>query len=252
MTVTRSSASPDAARGPRSYALARVAASPSPSSFLEGELVATNPVVRAPRGTLASSLKCVVRRFQEPGLQDLGAFSALWTEVTGQIVTPRMHGTLTAILRVHGPRAGDVLRARFAVQGTVTNLLVAMLAPEAGASENVLAEDPADALQPLPPLSGAWAIDEILAVLPDLGVGVAVAVSAPPPFLGTAVRGEIEWRVAAMRPQLREHGPIPLLRARPDRTFARRDACVSCGEPSGQARCPACNEAARIVLGMNA
>jgi hypothetical protein len=66
----------------------------------------------------------------------------------------------------------------------------------------------------------------------------------------TAVDPEVAWRVAAMRPQYLDHGPIGFLRARPDKLFDH-DVCVSCGGPLSdrRPRCGPCVEAVNIVLG---
>ncbi len=63
-------------------------------------------------------------------------------------------------------------------------------------------------------------------------------------------RGEIEWRVSAMRAMAPGQGPVPLLLARPDAVRGPNDCC-SCGDPLGQDdryRCRACVEAAIRVL----
>ncbi len=40
---------------------------------------------------------------------------------------------------------------------------------------------------------------------------------------------EVAWRIAAIRPQVRPRGPIPVLTARPVTHFPR--CCTSCGDP---------------------
>jgi hypothetical protein len=65
-----------------------------------------------------------------------------------------------------------------------------------------------------------------------------------------SVDPEVAWRVVAMRPQYLDHGPIPLLRARPNKLFDH-DVCVSCGGPLSdkRPRCGPCVEAVNIVSG---
>ena len=60
---------------------------------------------------------------------------------------------------------------------------------------------------------------------------------------------EVAWRLAAMRPQVPQRGPIPILVVR---DFApRAGGCVSCGDrlvDGRLARCGACARAAWLVL----
>ncbi len=59
------------------------------------------------------------------------------------------------------------------------------------------------------------------------------------------------WRVEVMHQQIPEHGPIPLLYARPG-TVAPPGYCWSCGDllqfPKPGMRCDACTAAAREAL----
>ncbi len=60
---------------------------------------------------------------------------------------------------------------------------------------------------------------------------------------------EIEWRVAAMRPQMPARGPVPFLVARQSEVAA--GSCPSCGDslPPGRTyRCPPCAKASRLVV----
>jgi hypothetical protein len=60
---------------------------------------------------------------------------------------------------------------------------------------------------------------------------------------------ELTWRVAAMHPQVRASGPIPVLVARQVAPASGR--CLSCGDPlpNEQAvRCAFCVRAAQLVL----
>lgn len=61
----------------------------------------------------------------------------------------------------------------------------------------------------------------------------------------------VSWRVAAMRAQIPELGPIPFLVARADPI--QPGACLSCGAPlpgHRTIRCPMCAVAARMVVGL--
>jgi hypothetical protein len=63
-------------------------------------------------------------------------------------------------------------------------------------------------------------------------------------------RGEIEWRVSAMRTMAPGQGPIPLLLAWPG-AVRGPGCCCSCGDPLGPTdryRCRPCVEAAVRVL----
>jgi hypothetical protein len=60
---------------------------------------------------------------------------------------------------------------------------------------------------------------------------------------------KVEWRVEAMRPQVPERGPIPVLVAR--EVSAIPGHCLSCGEPLAPGRtvrCALCVRAAQWVL----
>jgi hypothetical protein len=60
---------------------------------------------------------------------------------------------------------------------------------------------------------------------------------------------DVAWRVAAMRPQVPQRGPIPVVIAREGEPSS--GCCVSCGEhlPAGVTfRCSACAQAAWLVL----
>jgi hypothetical protein len=61
---------------------------------------------------------------------------------------------------------------------------------------------------------------------------------------------ELGWRVEAMRPQVPERGPIPVLVSR--EVAAIPGHCLSCGEPLAPGRtvrCVLCVRAAQVVLG---
>ena len=64
-----------------------------------------------------------------------------------------------------------------------------------------------------------------------------------------AASAQVEWRVAAMRPQVPRRGPIPVLVARD--AGGSVGGCASCGDPldDGHAiRCALCARAAWLVL----
>jgi hypothetical protein len=61
---------------------------------------------------------------------------------------------------------------------------------------------------------------------------------------------KVGWRIAAMRPQVPERGPIPVLVAR--EVSPTPGHCLSCGEPLAPGRtvrCALCVRAAQVVLG---
>jgi hypothetical protein len=61
---------------------------------------------------------------------------------------------------------------------------------------------------------------------------------------------ELGWRIEAMRPQVPERGPIPVLVARA--VSPSPGHCLSCGEPlppERPMRCALCVRAAQVVLG---
>jgi hypothetical protein len=61
---------------------------------------------------------------------------------------------------------------------------------------------------------------------------------------------ELGWRVAAMRPQVPQRGPIPVLVA--CEVSAIRGHCLSCGDPLATGRtvrCALCVRAAQVVSG---
>jgi len=69
--------------------------------------------------------------------------------------------------------------------------------------------------------------------------------------MGSINMNDVQWRVDAMRQQIRSSGPIiPFLMARPSIETAP-GTCPSCGDPvaGGIDRCGLCGEAARIVVG---
>lgn len=60
---------------------------------------------------------------------------------------------------------------------------------------------------------------------------------------------ELGWRIAAMRPRVPAHGPIPVLVAR--EVVPAPERCLSCGEglrPGERVRCRWCARAAQLVL----
>ena len=66
----------------------------------------------------------------------------------------------------------------------------------------------------------------------------------------TVTEKEIAWRVAAMLPQIPDHGPIPFLVAR-EAVEPQAGCCLSCGEvlaADDRYRCTPCGRAANLAL----
>jgi hypothetical protein len=205
--------------------------------------VATNPVVRVPRGALKEALRRAPRRYEEPSPDELSTFAGFWTSLTGQRVTGQMMRPLALVLRVHGPRSADVLRVRFAQRRTVTNLIPAML--EATGEQAQVAPDERSSLL------ADWTDAEIEATVGHLADAAASNVGTTHSSVRLTLEVDTDWRVRAMRSQVPAHGPVPVLRARPDQRFCGEDICISCGEPNVDPgpRCPACIAAAQTALG---
>ena len=78
----------------------------------------------------------------------------------------------------------------------------------------------------------------------------ALIAEKPLVLAALAEEHEVEWRVAAMRPQVTATGAIPLLLARPGAPWSP-GRCCSCGDPlstTDRYRCRPCVVASTLVL----
>jgi hypothetical protein len=96
-------------------------------------------------------------------------------------------------------------------------------------------------------------VDRLVVRGPRLHEAIARQLLAQKPMVLTLLaeeEAELGWRVEAMRPQVPERGPIPVLVAREVAVIAGH--CLSCGEPLAPGRtvrCVLCVRAAQVVLG---
>jgi hypothetical protein len=186
-----------------------------------------------------------------------------YTAVTGDPVRipknhpPKKRNLIAAAYRVHGDDFIPFVRAVFLERGTATNLLGIVRSSPPRADRSTVAPAALSA-EPAPPersIAVQHSGDSSSSHIERLSDEELREETAD---LDRRLRGqspasvdpEVAWRVAAMRPQYLDHGPIGFLRARPDKLFDH-DVCVSCGGPLSdkRPRCGPCVEAVNIVVG---